>query len=62
MKQAELKVGVKLKINKNIPSVNGMLYENTVIKLDEVEENEKLRVVDDLGRVWYVTFNDVSYI
>jgi len=62
MKEVELKIGTKLKINKDIPSVDGMLYKDTIVKLDEIDENEKLRVVDNLGRMWYVTFNDISYI
>jgi len=60
-KQRELKVGQKVKIVKNIPSVDGMLYEDTIVKISEYDENkETIRVTDGLGKIWWVEPSAVS--
>jgi len=60
-KQRELKVGQKVKIVKNIPSVDGMLYENTIVKISEYDETkETIRVTDGLGKIWWVEPSAVS--
>jgi len=60
-KQRELKVGQKVKIVKNIPSVNGMLYENTIVKISEYDGvKETIRVTDGLGKIWWINPSAVS--
>ena len=60
-KQRELKVGDKVKIVKNIPSVDGMLYENTIVKISEYDATKKtIRVTDGLGKIWWVDPSAVS--
>jgi len=60
-KQRELKVGQKVKILKNIPSVDGMLYENTIVKISEYDGiKETIRVTDTLGKIWWVEPSAVS--
>ena len=60
-KQRELKVGQKVKILKNIPSVDGMLYENTIVKISEYDgTKETIRVTDGLGKIWWVEPSAVS--
>ena len=60
-KQRELKVGQKVKIVKNIPSVDGMLYENTIVKISEYDTTkETIRVTDNLGKIWWVEPSAVS--
>ena len=60
-KQRELKVGQKVKIVKNIPSVDGMLYENTIVNISEYNETkETIRVTDTLGKIWWVEPSAVS--
>ncbi len=60
-KQRELKVGDKVKIVKNIPSVDGMLYENTIVKISEYDETKKtIRVTDGLGKIWWIDPSAVS--
>ena len=60
-KQRELKVGQKVKIVKNIPSVNGMLYENTIVKISEYDGvKETIRVTDGLGKIWWIEPSAVS--
>jgi len=60
-KQRELKIGQKVKIVKNIPSVDGMLYENTIVKISEYDgTKETIRVTDGLGKIWWVEPSAVS--
>ena len=60
-KQRELKIGQKVKIVKNIPSVDGMLYENTIVKISEYDEIKKtIRVTDSLGKIWWIDPSVVS--
>ena len=60
-KQRELKVGQKVKILKNIPSVDGMLYENTIVKISEYDTTkETIRVTDNLGKIWWVESSAIS--
>ena len=52
-----MKIGDKVKILKDIPSVNGMLHSGTIVKIDEITEGKTLmrgaiRVVDTLGKIW----------
>ena len=57
----ELTIGQRVRIETDIPSENGMLYRDTIVKLDEVNsETKKLRVTDSLGKVWWVDPNQVS--
>jgi uncharacterized Zn ribbon protein len=54
-----MKIGDKVKIIKDIPSVNGMLHSGTVVKIDEITLDTNpvrgnIRVVDNLGKIWWV--------
>ena len=54
-------LGAKLRIEEDIPSENGMLYLYTMIRLDEVNyDTEKVRVVDAVGKVWWIEPFQVS--
>ena len=55
----KLSVGKKVCIQENIPTINGMLYENTIVKVDSLEE-DKLRVQDRSGKLWWVQYGQVS--
>ena len=60
-KQRELKVGQKVKVVENIPSVDGMLYENTIVKISEYDDaKETIRVTDGLGKIWWIDPSSVS--
>ena len=54
-----LKTGERVCIQEDIPTVDGMLYENTIVKVDSLEEG-KLRVQDRSGKLWWVAYNQVS--
>ena len=60
-KNRELKVGERVRVEVDIPSPSGMLYKNQVVKLDECDtKTKKIRVVDSLGKVWWIQPNQVS--
>ena len=56
-----LTVGKKVCIQNDIPSENGMLYKNSIVKLDEWNDStKKIRVTDNLGKVWWIEPTQVS--
>jgi len=54
-----LKVGERVRIEEDIPSVNGMLYRHTICKVEALNEG-KLQVQDRSGKLWWVASNQVS--
>ena len=60
-KNREIKVGDKVRTIKDIPSENGMLYKNSLVKLDEWNDStKKIRVRDRVGKVWWIEPSEVS--
>ena len=55
----ELKVGKRDCIQEDIPTVNGMLYKNTICKVEGFD-TKKVQVQDRSGKLWWVTGNQVS--
>ena len=56
-----LEVGKRVCVQEDIPSENGMLYKNSVVKLDEFNTTtKKIRVTDNLGKVWWIEPTSVS--
>ena len=56
-----LEVGKRVCVQEDIPSENGMLYKNSVVKLDEFNDTtKKIRVTDNLGKVWWIEPSEVS--
>jgi hypothetical protein len=54
-----MKINDKVKIIKDIPSVNGMLHVGTIVKIDEITSGGSvvrgnIRVIDNLGKIWWV--------
>jgi len=57
----KLKIGERVRVEKDIPSVDGMLYKNSIVKIDEFNEKDKtIRVTDNLGKIWWINSNHVS--
>ena len=57
----ELSIGQRVRIEEDIPSENGMLYKDSIVKLDEFNDKQnKIRVTDSLGKVWWVEPSQVS--
>ena len=56
-----LTVGNRVCVQNDIPSENGMLYKNSIVKLDELnDKTKKIRVTDNLGKVWWIEPTEVS--
>ena len=50
-------------INKTIISVNGALYKQSTVIIDEINESEnKARVIDEMGRLFWVSLDDITII
>tara|TARA_Y100000034_G_C6581824_1_gene252428 strand:+ start:43 stop:222 length:180 start_codon:yes stop_codon:yes gene_type:complete len=49
-----MKIGDKVKIKADIPSIDGMLHKGTIVKIDEIKDDGVFRVVDTLGKIWWV--------
>ena len=60
-KNRKVEIGDKVRTVKDIPSENGMLYKNMIVKVDEWNDNTKtIRVTDSLGKVWWIEPTQVS--
>ena len=62
-----MKVGDKVKVNKDIPSINGMLHKGTIVRVDEISlpisaVRGNIRVVDNLGKIWFLSEKDVTNV
>ena len=57
------KIGDKVQLLRNIPSADGMLYEGTKAKINEIGFPDKdFRVKDDMGKIWYINLSDISIV
>jgi len=54
-----LKISDRVCIQEDIPSVNGMLYKNTIVKVEALDES-KVQVQDRSGKLWWVQYTQVS--
>mgnify|MGYP003133959008 CR=1 FL=1 len=54
-----LEVGERVCIQEDIQTVNGMLYKNTICKVESFD-TKKVQVQDRSGKLWWVTGNQVS--
>ena len=54
-----LEIGNRVRIEQDIPTIDGMLYKHTIVKVDTLEES-KLRVQDRSGKLWWVQYSQVS--
>ena len=54
-----LKISDRVRIEEDIPSVDGMLYKDTIVKVDSLDKS-KVRVQDRSGKLWWVQYSQVS--
>jgi hypothetical protein len=54
-----LKIGERVRIEQDIPTVNGMLYKHTICKVEGFD-TKKVQVQDRSGKLWWVACNQVS--
>ena len=61
-----MKVGDKVKVLNGIPSVNGMLHKDSIVKIDEITTSNpvrgSIRVTDSLGKIWWVNKEDITNV
>ena len=55
----KLSIGERVCIQEDIPSVDGMLYKNTIVKIEAHKDN-KIQVQDRSGKLWWVGSNQIS--
>ena len=54
-----LKIGKRVCVQEDISSVNGMLYKDTICKVEALDES-KVQVQDRSGKLWWIAYNQVS--
>ena len=61
-----MKIGDKVKIKKDIPNINGMLYKDSIVKIDEISGGSpfrgSIRVIDSLGKIWWISEEDITNV
>tara|TARA_B100000519_G_C14192818_1_gene413958 strand:- start:108 stop:290 length:183 start_codon:yes stop_codon:yes gene_type:complete len=56
-----MEIGDRARVEFDIPSPEGMLYKNQIVKIDEWNETtKKIRVTDSMGKVWWLEPTQVS--
>lgn len=54
---------VKYKVIKDYPTVDGMLYKNEIVKLDNGDiKKDKVRVKDSTGKIWFVESKYLTFV
>ena len=54
-----LKISDRVCIQQDIPSVDGMLYKNSIVKVEALDE-KKVQVQVRSGKLWWVQYSQVS--
>ena len=56
-------VGQKMKILVTKSTINGTLYEGSIVRVDSIPKNSKdCRVIDSVGKIWYILPTDMKKI
>ena len=55
----KLKLGERVCIQEDIPSIDGMLYKNTICKVESLSD-KKVQVQDRSGKLWWIESTQVS--
>ena len=60
-KNREIEIGQRVRVELDIPSPDGMLYKDQIVKVDEWNDSsKKIRVTDSAGKVWWIEPSQVS--
>ncbi len=56
--------GEKVKLTGDISTVDGTLYKDSIVKIDEVGPfpDKDVRVRDNVGKIWYIDYIDIAKI
>jgi len=52
--------GQKVKMLNDVSTIDGTLYKDEIVKVESVGIISDLKVIDNLGRFWYVGLSDIS--
>ena len=55
----KLKISDRVCIQEDIPTIDGMLYKNTICKIESFD-TKKVQVQDRSGKLWWVNGNQIS--
>jgi len=58
-KNRSIGIGDKVRIVNDIQSIDGMLYKDRIVTVEQVS-NEKIKVKCSLGKIWWVQPNHIS--
>ena len=54
---------IKYKVIKDYPTIDGMLYKDEIVKLDNGDSDKnKIRVKDTTGKIWFIDKNILTSI
>tara|TARA_B100000287_G_C20670514_1_gene793214 strand:- start:2002 stop:2208 length:207 start_codon:yes stop_codon:yes gene_type:complete len=57
----KININDRVRVEEDMAFAEGMLYKNSIVKIDEVDTNKSTaRVVDSLGKVWWVNSSKLS--
>ena len=56
----QISVGDKVRVNKDIPSINGMLHKGTVVKIDHITSKSVNNIRVNLGKIWFLGERDIE--
>ena len=60
-KGRSLEVGKRVRVQTDVASHDGVLYKDQIVKIDEWNDStKKIRVTDNLGKVWWIEPSQVS--
>ena len=60
-KNRSMEVGQRVRVEVDIPTADGMLYKDSIVKIDEWNDStKKIRVTDNIGKVWWIEPTQVS--
>jgi hypothetical protein len=60
-KNRNIKKGQRVKIIKDVPSIDGMLRQNSIVTIDDFStDSQKIRVTDSLGKIYWIEPSQVS--
>ena len=60
-KGRSLEVGKRVRVQFDIPSHDGVLYKDQIVKVDEWnDDSNRIRVTDSTGKVWWIDPTQVS--
>ena len=57
----QVQINKKHRVIENVPTPNGMLYEGEIVKVTDMDNN-RVRVTDELGRIYYISPRDLELI